>query len=89
MGIVIKRNGKKVIFNSGKIRKSIQRAAHEAGVSASRVKELLHDVADSVIKEYKNKKTKTIYLRKIILKRLDRKSKSVSNAWRRFDKKRR
>ena len=89
MGIVIKRNGKKVAFNASKIRNSILKAAHEAGLSASRIKELTQDVAESVINEYKNKKTKAIYLRKIILKGLDRKSRSVSNAWRRFDKKRR
>ena len=89
MGIVIKRDGKKQKFSAGKIRRSIQKAAHEAGVSASRAKELIHDVADAVIKEYQNKKTKAAYLRRIILRRLDRKSRSVSSAWRRFDKKRR
>ena len=89
MGIVIKRDGKKQKFNAGKIERGIQKAAHDAGVSASRAKELIHDVADSVVNKYKDKKTKASYLRRIILRRLDRKSRSVSSAWRRFDKKRR
>ncbi len=89
MSVVIKRNGKQQEFNPNKIKSSIQKSSKDAGISASRTKEIIDDVAESVINKYKNKKVKALYLRRIILRRLDRKSKSVANAWRRYDKKRR
>ncbi len=89
MGIVIKRNGTSQTFNPSKIRASIQKSSKDAGISASRTKEILDDVAKPVIDKYKDKKVKALYLRRIILRRLDRKSKSVASSWRRYDKKRR
>ncbi len=89
MSVVIKRNGKQQEFNSNKIKSSIQKSSNDAGISASRTKEILDEVAKPVIDKYQNKKVKTLYLRRIILRRLDRKSKSVANAWRRYDKKKR
>ena len=89
MSYVIKRNGKKVSFNKNKIISSIQKAAKDSGVSSSRTKELIEEVANPVIEKYHNRNVKSSYLRAIILRRLDRKSRSVSNAWRNFDKKRR
>ena len=89
MGKVIKRGGRKQAFSSAKIKRSVYKAARETKLSASKIKELVKDVAEPVIKLYKNKRTvKSVVLRRSILKRLDRRAKSVSAAWRRFDRKR-
>ena len=88
MGVVIKRDGKRQAFSVAKVRRSLQMAAREAGVSASKVRELTRDVADAVIKDYRSKRVKATYLRRVILRRIDRRAKSVSAAWRRFDRKR-
>lgn len=89
MGTVIKRDGRRQELSSSKIRRSVQRAAMDAKMSASKIRELVNDVADSVIKQYKEKRVKSTELRRSILGRLDRRAKTVSSAWRRFDRKRR
>ena len=56
-------------------------------MSPKKVKELVKEVTDPVISLAKTKRVvKTTNLRRSILGRLDRRAKSVSNAWRRFDK---
>lgn len=89
MDVVIKRDGKKERFNASKIRRGIQKATREAKMSVSSAKGLISDVAESVISRYKNKKVRTTEIRRTILGKLDRKAKSVSAAWRRFDRRRR
>lgn len=87
MGFVIKRNGKRQKFSPGKIKHAIEKSAKEAGLSSARRKELLKEVAEPIIKLYKNKRVKSTILRKSILRRLERRSKSVVSAWRRHEKK--
>ena len=88
MGNVIKRNGKKQLFSPLKIKNSIQGAAKEAKLSTSKTKELLESVADPVIKLFKGISTvKSTVIRRSIIRRLDRRTKSVSHAWKKFDKK--
>lgn len=86
---VIKRDGKRQSFNASKLRKSIEKAAKEAGMSAGKRKELIKEISEPVIKLYKNRSVKAVALRRSILGRLDRKAKSVSKAWRRHDRKKR
>lgn len=86
--VVIKRDGKAQKFSPSKIKGVIEKSAKEAGLSAARRKELLKDVAEPVIKLYKHKRVKSTLLRKSILRRLDRRAKSVSAAWRRYERKR-
>ena len=88
MSTVIKRGGKTQVFSAAKIRRAIQRAAREAKISASATRELIRDVGDAVVKEYRNRRVRSTELRRSILKRLDRRTKSVASAWRRFDRKR-
>ncbi len=87
MGKVVKRDGRRVAFNAAKLRRSVASAAKEAGLSSSRIKELLEEVAEPVIKSYKNRTVKATKLRTLLLGRLDRKSKKVAKAWRVYDRK--
>jgi len=90
MAFVIKKNKKRQTFTPAKIRRSIERAAREAKVSPKKIKKLMAEVADPLIKLVKRKRTvRASYLRKSILGRLDRRLKKVSNAWKKFDRKRR
>ncbi len=86
MANVIKKGGKRQAFNATKIKRAVERALKEAKVPAAKARELMHDVADAVIAMYKNKAVRTSALRKSILRRLDRRAKSVSAVWRRFER---
>ena len=90
MGQVIKRGGKKKqVFNAAKIRYSIQKASRDARISPAKTKELVKEIGDAVIKQYKGKRVvKSIVLRRSILGRLGRRVKSVASAWRKYEKRR-
>ena len=87
MGVVIKRDGRKQNFSPAKVKKAVTLACKDAGLSASRTKELIISVADPVIEMYKNKRVRSVDLRRSVLRRLDRKARSASSAWRRYEKK--
>ena len=89
MGTVIKRDGKTQAFSAAKVRRSVQRAARDVKLSAEKTRELIRDVADSVVNKYKNRRVKSTELRRVLLRRIDRRVKSVASAWRRFDRSRR
>lgn len=85
---IIKKGGRIQAFNPAKIRNSISRAAKEAKVSSIKEKQLLKNVADPVINLTKKKKiVKSTDLRRSLLGRLERRAKTVSKAWKRFDRK--
>ncbi|MBI4116758.1 hypothetical protein HY449_03380 [Candidatus Pacearchaeota archaeon] len=87
MGVVIKRNGKAQAFSGEKIKKAVEKAAKDAGISSLKRNELIQEVAVPVINLYKNKRAvKAVELRKSILKRLGRRAKSAVSAWRRYEK---
>ena len=89
MGKVIKRNGKTQAFSAAKVRMSVQRAARDVKLSTDKTRELIRDVADSVVDKYKNRRVKSTELRRVLLRRIGRRAKSVASAWRRFDRSRR
>lgn len=86
---VLKRGGlKKQAFSPSKIRRSVENAAKEAKLSPAQRKKLVKEIADPVIEFAKKKRVvRSIDIRKALLGRLDRKSKAVSRAWKRFEKK--
>ena len=87
---VIKRSGKKEAFRPGKIKKSVEKAAKEAGMAPKNIRILISDVVDPLIDVVKKKRVvKAVDIRKSVLRRLDRRAKSVSGAWRRYDRKHR
>ena len=87
--VVIKRDGKRQKFSPAKIKRSIEKTAKDAGVSAAKRKELLKEVALPIIKLYKHKRVKSVDLRKVILRRLSTRSKSTVAEWKRYEKKKR
>lgn len=90
MSTVIKRSQVKQKFSPSKIKNSIYMAAKEAGLSMFKIKELEKEVAEPVIKHFRSKKSiRASEIRKSILGRLDRKAKSVSSSWRKYDKRKR
>jgi transcriptional regulator NrdR family protein len=87
MTTVIKRGGRKQNFMPSKIKKAISNAAREAGFSPSKREELVKEVGESVISFFKKKRVvKSTDIRKSIIGRLSRKSKSLASAWRRHEK---
>lgn len=85
---VVKRGGKNERFNPLKIKTSVKKAAHEAGLAPAQIGDLVQDIAEPVIQTFSKKEVvKTTELRKSLLGRLDRKAKKVSAAWRRYDAK--
>jgi transcriptional repressor NrdR len=87
MGVVVKKGGKRQAFSPSKVRNSVIKAAMDAKYAMSRAKELAKEVADPVIEYYRHKRSvKASQIRKSLLARLDRKAKSVSASWRRYDK---
>ncbi len=90
MVYVIKRGGKKEVFNPSKIKRGIERAAKDAKINSLKIKQLISEVADPFIEITKKKKNiKATEIRKSILRRIDRRAKSVSNAWRKFENRKR
>ncbi|MFH1801629.1 MAG: ATP cone domain-containing protein [archaeon] len=85
---VIKRGGKRQAFNPSKIRNAIKSAAKEAKLPRAKIQRLIKEVGDSVVDFYKKKRiVKSTVLRRSILRRLERKSKAVASAWRRYERK--
>jgi transcriptional regulator NrdR family protein len=84
---VVKKDGKKEAFSPAKIRKSVESAAKDAGLTSVKAKKLIVEVAEPVIALCKRKNlVKVADLRRSILGRLDKRAKRVSAAWRRYDK---
>lgn len=87
---VIKRGGRRQAFSPSKIRTSVKKAAKEAGFPSKKAEKLMKDVADSVVNFCRKKRVvKTTDIRKSILRRLERRAKSVASVWRRHEKKKR
>ena len=85
---VIKRSGKRQKFVGAKITHSVEKATKEAKLSPAKRKELVKEVSEAVIKACKKKGTiRSTAIRKLILSRLERRSKSVASAWRKHEKK--
>lgn len=86
MPTVIKRDGNKELFDPGKVRRSIEKAAIDAGLELKRRKDIIEKVAKGAIRSAKEKgEITTGALREQILKQLDTVEQRVSDAWRRFD----
>ena len=86
---VIKKDGRRQAFSLAKLKRSVERSAKDAGLSAAKIKELLKNVVMPLAKLLKSKRAvKASALRKALLGRLERKAKSAARAWRSFEKRR-
>jgi transcriptional regulator NrdR family protein len=84
---VIKTSGKKEKFDIEKLRRSIKKAFIDAGLSVMENKQRIESVVKSVLEKTKEKAQVTSSgIRKVILESLDRTKITVSDAWRRFDR---
>jgi transcriptional regulator NrdR family protein len=86
---VIKRGGKRrQAFSPSKIKDAIKHAAKEASFSPSKTEELVKEVGNGVIDFFGKKKVvKAVDIRKSILRRLERRTKTVASKWKSFERK--
>ncbi len=89
MTTVIKRGGqRRQAFSPSKIKNAIKGAAKEAGFSPAKIEETVKEVGNAVIGIFGKKKlVKTVDIRRSILGRLERRSKAMASAWKRFERK--
>lgn len=85
---VVKRSGDKEVFDIEKIRRSIQKAAIDAGVSLEKINGRIDEISKDVVKMAKMKgDIDTNEIRNSILSKLDSINNSIADSWRRFDRK--
>lgn len=83
---VIKKGGRKEAFVGAKLKRSIQKSAKEAGLTASEAKALVSEVAGPIITKVRKRKfIKASELRRAVLGKLDKSAKKVAKAWRKYD----
>jgi transcriptional regulator NrdR family protein len=86
MTTVIKKGGCKEAFVAAKIRRAVEKSAKEAKLSKAEIKELVKEVVEPVIALCKKKRTvKAAELRRSLLGRLERNSRKVATAWKKYD----
>ncbi len=85
---VKKKSGNKEPFDSDKIRRSIQKAAIDAGYSIDEISAAVDDVTNKILEiaEQKNE-INTDAIRDNILNELDKAHSTISDSWRKFDEK--
>ncbi len=83
---VIKRDGTRQPFSERKLRSSVESAAKEAAIPASRMKHVISEAVQEPLEWSKGKKAvETRIIRENVLSRLDAIEPKVSEAWRGFD----
>ena len=85
---VIKRDGKTRKFSPSKVKSAVMGALRDAKVPKPKRAKIVREVAGSVIKACKKKKTvKAIAIRNLIVKKLRKKCKEGATAWLKYEKK--
>jgi len=88
MVLVIKKNGRKQSFSVAKLKRSVARAAKEAGLNKTATRKVISKVAGPIIAAVKKKETiKSSALRKSIMAKLNRYSKPTAKVWRGYERK--
>ena len=87
MSAVVKRNGRRQKFDERKLRRSVDKAAAEAGIPENRRMGLVDSVSIAIVTSLKGKKEIPAGdIREIVLARLDRSEPLVARHWRDFDR---
>ena len=87
MSAVVKRNGRRQKFDEKKLRRSVEKAASEAGIPEKRRLGLADSVSIAVVTSLKGKKEIPAQdIREMVLARLDRSEPLVARHWRDFDR---
>ena len=89
MTTVIKRGGqRKQAFSPSKIKNAIRGTAKEIGFSPKKIEDTVREVGNEVIDFFSKKRVvKAVDIRKSILGRLERRSKAMASAWKKFERK--
>lgn len=83
---VIKRDGRREIFNEGKVRRSIEGAGRDAHLSDERIKEITSQIIPGVLRLAADKEEiTTAELKKFILNQLDEIEPAAAEAWRAYN----
>ena len=83
---VIKSDGRRQAFDAEKIRRAVESAARDAELPEKKVRSVVEDVTKKATKEAEKKKEiRSEEIREIVLKELDKKERSVADAWREYE----
>jgi len=84
---VQKREGYQEEFQVEKLKRSIENAARDAGLSEDKVFQVVEEISSYVLENVKDlESVDTQSMRSLILNRLDETYPEVANAWRKYDK---
>jgi transcriptional repressor NrdR len=88
MTMVRKNSGNKEPFDEDKIKRSIQKAAIDAGVTLEDVSTEVADITDMITQIAREKKEINSHaIKDHVLKELDKSKPPVAESWRKFDEK--
>ena len=87
MTVVIKKRGTEEAFDQDKIKKSIQKAAIDAGYSLNEKEDLINEITDHVTEKVKEEdEVKSDVICEAVLNEMLASSPEIVDAWRKFDR---
>ncbi len=87
MTIVVKKRGTEEEFDQDKIKKSIQKAAIDAGYSLNQKEDLINEITEHVTEKVKEEKeVKSDVICEAVLNEMLASSPEIVEAWRKFDR---
>lgn len=85
---IIKKGGAKEQFDKEKIKKSIEKAAIDAGYNLEKIKTLINEITKSIEKDTQNKEElDTAMIRVSVFNKLEKREPSIVESWKKFDEK--
>jgi transcriptional repressor NrdR len=85
---IIKKGGAKEQFDKEKIKKSIEKAAIDAGYSLEKIETLINEITKSIEKDAQNKEElDTARIRASVFNKLEKTEPSIVESWKKFDEK--
>jgi transcriptional repressor NrdR len=85
---VVKRNGSTETFDSEKIKRSIEKAAIDAGYTLEEVNTITKELIEEIIEEAKkNGRISTNSLKNSIFNKFEKTDSSIVKSWKKFDAK--
>ena len=85
---IIKKGGAKEQFDKEKIKKSIEKAAIDAGYTLEKIETLINEITKSIEKDAQNKEElDTAMIRASVFNKLEKREPSIVESWKKFDEK--
>lgn len=86
--MVVKRDGSTETFDSAKIKRSIEKAAIDAGYTLEEIKTITTEITEELIEEAeKNGKINTKSVKDSIFNKFEKTDSSIVKSWKKFDAK--